>query len=130
MTSLLLPACAGIYSTGYSDKPLMTEIVLRNKTANALQDVGLRVQRFNQVFSCSYILANSECSNRFRARPYNQNEIVIQWNSASRSLSSGPIAVAPPEFAHAGEPLRAVIEFLGPVEFKAFFELIQNEADS
>ena len=121
LCGLAVSCASGLRSTP-DERPIMTEIVLRNKSTHALEDVSLRVQKFNQIFSCSYILENSECANRFPPRPYQENAITIDWTIRGQSYSSGPLVVSAAHAPKSEAPLRAVIEFRNDRNFSAHFE--------
>jgi hypothetical protein len=73
-------------------------LVILNATAQALQDVELKVGNTNRLVKCSYIPAGGKFSTAFPLKTYQGNPVVSSWsNHLQQRFSSPPTYAQPPE---------------------------------
>ncbi len=115
---LILYSCATGPDTVYQ----YNEIVIRNNSDSSLQDVKIRVDNTNTVFSCSNIPAAASCSNRFRQREYLGNPVQISWTHQKKERTSGKFRLKVPNYLDPDIPLRGVLEVNKQGIIKTYFE--------
>ena len=114
--------------TAPDNKPSINNLVIKNLTLTDVNDVEIRVEKLKGIFNCNLILTDSFCSNGFRERAYENNQITISWTGRNQRHAIGPITInisqaliAINEKDH--KPYTAVIELRKDGEFDAYFEL-------
>ena len=121
-----ISACS--ISSPSDNKSTIDNLVVKNLTRTDVENVEIRVEKIKGLFICNMILADSFCSNGFRERTYQNNQITISWSDKKQRHTTGPISINMSqalitinEKKHL--PYTAVIELKNEGEFDAYFEL-------
>lgn len=114
--------------TPIKNAPSINTLVVKNLTRNDINDVEIRVEKLNGVFNCNLIIPESYCSNGFKERHYENNQITISWVEKNQPYAIGPIAIDISQSLiklnkSNQQPYTAVIEVQNDGEFDAYFKL-------
>ena len=118
--SFMLISCAGIGSLN-SDY-IIDDIILRNATNAAIEDVQIKVEKVNKIFSCNYILPKTECSTSFPQRPYEGNRITISWKQNGRTIQTRPLQLTLGDELQKGVPMKGIVVIQNGMAYSAYFE--------
>ena len=118
--STMIMACSAPQAQNSYGGFTINEIVIRNSSYNTIKDATLKVEKFNQIFSCGTILAQSECSTSFPSRPYHGNLVSMRWTQNGVSLKSSPFKIIPGKNLKSTEVLKGVIQISTQGTFEAF----------
>ena len=101
---------------------LFNEIEVRNNTQQNIGNLQIRVASVHKKFSCSLVIAQSLCSNKFSPRIYRKNLITLSWHEGVNELAKGPLLVKSPQKYSSG--IYKIVLFLeGKGGFRTAFEL-------
>jgi len=84
-------------------------LVFVNQTASPVYNAKLSVTTTRGLVACGVILPGKECSTTFPVRQYQGNPIIVTWEQAGHSWSSGEIYVQLPAASAAAMPTIAVV---------------------
>ncbi len=121
-----ISACS--ISNSSDNRSSIDNLVVKNLTQTDVKNVEIRVEKLKGLFTCNMILADSFCSNGFRERTYENNQITISWSDKIQRHTIGPISINMPQALITINqkrhlPYTAVIELQNEGEFDAYFEL-------
>jgi len=126
LSIISISACS--LSSSSDNKSSINNLIVKNLTRTDVKDVEIRVEKLKGLFTCNMILADSFCSNGFRERTYENNQITISWSDKKQRHTIGPISINMSqalitinEKEHL--PYTAVIELQNEGAFDAYFEL-------
>lgn len=113
-----LSACAVINKPDY----YYNEVVLRNNSLNSVTSVRIKVDKTQAVFSCSIILPNTACTNKFPKRKYLGNQIQITWTYLNTTKTTEKFNLKLPKEFDESIPLRGILEVTQDGMVIAFLE--------
>ena len=103
---LVVSACAELPTTN----PItVAGLMFYNNTDAPIQNAKLSVTTTRGLVACGVILPWKECSTTFPVRQYQGNPIIVTWEQAGKTWSSGEIYVKLPSASAAAAPTIAVV---------------------
>jgi len=103
---LVVSACAELPTTN----PITVGgLMFYNNTDAPIQNAKLSVTTTRGLVACGVILPGKECSTTFPVRQYQGNPIIVTWEQADQTWSSGEIYVKLPSASAAAAPTIAVV---------------------
>jgi hypothetical protein len=103
---LLVAACSELPKT---NTITVTGLVFYNNTATPVHNAKLSVSKTHGLVACGVILPRKECSTTFPVRQYQGNSIIVSWEQAGRTWSSGEFYVQLPDDPPTDTPSIAVV---------------------
>lgn len=118
---LILPlsGCA-TYNPGDADL-MFNEIIVYNRGSHVINNVELRVEKFNRIFACSPVTSKKICSNAFNARKYEGNVVTISWTDTASTYNEGPMTIEMPDSYSSHIIHTAIIEIDNDEVHSAYF---------
>ncbi len=105
---VLIPNAACV-STRSADSYTIKAVVIRNVSSSEISDTQIRVEKTRELFSCSYVLRETECSTEFRVRKYAGNKIKIYWKQRGIQYVAG-LVMSVPSGMKKEIPMSAIVE--------------------
>jgi hypothetical protein len=103
---LVVSACAELPTTN----PItVAGLMFYNNTDAPIQNAKLSVTTTRGLVACGVILPGKECSTTFPVRQYQGNPIIVTWEQAGKTWSSGEIYVQLPPASLATTPTIAMV---------------------
>lgn len=111
LSPILLVGCSSQQPTQQPSltPPLINEIVIRNDSGDQIDQVNIKVNNINGLFSCNHVLAGSVCLNKFPIRAYQGNPVIISWIQQYKPWTSGQLTLTLPDKFKPSKPLRAIV---------------------
>lgn len=122
VSSFILTSCAGTGNTNFNNDYIIDDIILRNATNGAIEDVQIKVEKVNKIFSCNYILPKTECSTSFPQRPYEGNKVTISWKQSGRTIQTRPLKLTLGDELKKGVPMKGIVVIRDSMKYSAYFE--------
>ena len=90
---LLISACGELPKT---TSITVAGLVFLNNTSTPVYNAKLSVKKTGGLVACGVILPGKECSTTFPVRQYQGNPIIVSWEQAGQTWSSGEFYVQLP----------------------------------
>jgi hypothetical protein len=103
---LVVAACGELPKT---NSITVAGLVFLNHTATPVYNAKLSVRKTRGLVACGVILPWKECSTTFPVRQYQGNPIIVSWEQAGLTWSSGEFYVQLPGSPVADVPTIAVV---------------------
>lgn len=103
---LLVAACSELPKT---NTITVSGLVFYNNTATPVHNAKLSVSKTRGLVACGFILAWKECSTTFPVRQYQGNPIIVSWEQAGHTWSSGEYYVQLPADPPTNTPSIAMV---------------------
>jgi hypothetical protein len=87
----------------------VTGLMFYNNTDTPIHNAKLSVTTTRGLVACGVILPGKECSTTFPVHQYQGNPIIVTWEHAGHSWSSGEIYAQLPAASRAAMPTIAVV---------------------
>jgi len=84
---------------------------MKNMTSSNVSDVRITVKNTQSVFSCSFIPARAECSNKFRKRKFLGNPVDINWVYRGNKQKVTRLSLKLSKSLKHDLPIRGILEF-------------------
>ena len=101
-----LSACGGMPT---SKSVTVAGLLFYNNSDTPIHNAKLSVTTTHGLVACGVILPRTTCSTTFPLRQYQGNPVVVSWEHAGRSWTSGEFRVPLPDDPVAATPTMAVI---------------------
>ena len=103
---LVVSACGELPTT---NTITVAGLVFYNDTATPVHNAKLSVTTTRGLVACGVVLPGKECSTTFPVRQYQGNPIIVTWEHAGQTWSSGEFYVQLPAASLAATPTIAVV---------------------
>jgi len=80
-----------------------------NNTDAPIQNAKLSVTTTRGLVACGVVLPGKACSTTFPVRQYQGNPVIVTWEQAGQTWSSGEFYIQLPTASHAATPTIAVV---------------------
>jgi len=105
MAAFILAACS---TPPIVRNETINELIIRNATVSALEEVKLRVPKTNSLVSCNIILPRAECSLGFRELENKRNPATLSWIQRGQQYQKNIVTQIPNNLVE-GEPSTVII---------------------
>ena len=103
---LVVSACAELPTTN----PItVAGLMFYNNTDAPIQNAKLSVTTTRGLVACGVVLPGKECSTTFPVRQYRGNPVIVTWEQAGQTWSSGEFYIQLPTASLAATPTIAVV---------------------
>ena len=103
---LVVSACAELPTTN----PItVAGLMFYNNTDAPIQNAKLSVTTTRGLVACGVVLPGKECSTTFPVRQYRGNPVIVTWEQAGQTWSSGEFYIELPTASLAATPTIAVV---------------------
>jgi len=103
---LVVSACSEMPTT---NSITVAGLMFYNNTDTPIHNAKLSVTTTRGLVACGVVLPGKECSTTFPVRHYNGDPVMVTWEHAGQTWSSGEVGVALPDGPVAATPTTAVI---------------------
>lgn len=84
-------------------------LIFYNQTASPVHNATLRVSKTHGLVACGVILSGKSCSTTFPRHEYQGNPIIVTWEQAGHTWSSGEFYVQLPDAQVTEAPTLALV---------------------